>query len=93
MSEHLVATTPTHDLVDLSAVLGITACTKRQDVASGNYFVLLDLEMAPRSLDPSSDSHAPVASTTTQLELTLPQFYHLLAEMEELKAHAATARL
>lgn len=91
MSEHIVATTPTHDLVDLSAVLGITACTKRQDAASGNYFVLLDLELAPRPLDPTSDATVP--TTTTQLELTLPQFYHLLAEMEELKAHAATARL
>ena len=90
MAEHQAAITPTHDLVDLSAVLGITACSKRQDAATGNYFVLLDLELAPRPLDSTATLSATV---TTQLELTLPQFYHVLAEMEELKAHAATAQL
>lgn len=92
--------TPTHDLIDLSCVVGITALSKHQD-GVGNYFVLLDVELAPKPIVPSGattnadaavipTSSAASATEKMQLELTLPQFYHLLAEMEECKSALAS---
>lgn len=90
-----VSRNPTHDLIDFSCVVGITAVSKRQE-GVGNYFVLLDLELAPRPIVPSAGMNAEGVvgegkTSKVQIELTLPQFYHLLSEMEECKSTLASS--
>lgn len=78
----------THQLIDARALLSVTAVSKHSDV-DGNVSVKLRLDLQQKPDFTTGTNDDPVAETLN-IEMTLPHFFHLLAELEEAKAALAS---